>query len=101
MNTHFEALLDRTIQLAQGFVGEIVAGSLEKTKASLLRNVVSVMVGASALVLALIFGAVGLNRWLETIIDANHRWASPVIVALVCGMVGFAVIHSGRGRRAS
>jgi hypothetical protein len=50
---------------------------------------------------ALVFGAIGFNRWLETIVDANHRWAPPVIVALVCGVVGYAVIHSGRGRRGS
>ncbi|MEK7469018.1 MAG: hypothetical protein AAB074_16715 [Planctomycetota bacterium] len=101
MNAHFKVLLDRTIQLAQGFVGDVVEGALEKAKATLMKNAVSVLVGAAGLVLALVFGAIGFNRWLETIVDANYRWAPPVIVAIVSGVVGYAVTLSSRGRRGS
>ena len=48
-----------------------------------------------------VFGAIGFNRWLETIVDANYRWAPPVIVAIVSGVVGYAVTLSSRGRRGS
>ncbi|MEK7469652.1 MAG: hypothetical protein AAB074_19940 [Planctomycetota bacterium] len=98
MKSQFEGLLDRTLQLAQSFLGDVVAGSLEKAKCTLMRNAMSLAVGAAGLVLALVFGAIGFNRWLETIIDMNHRWTPPVVVAIVCGVIGFAALRCSRGR---
>lgn len=98
MSTRLEGLLDRTLKLAQELCGGVVTGAVEGAKQVVVKNAVPLVIGATGIVLALVFGAIGFNRWLETIIDADHRWASPIIVALVCGLVGLTTLRSARGR---
>lgn len=96
MNSHFDGLLDRTFRLAQDMFGGVITGAVERARRTVVRSAMPLIVGAAAVVLALVFGAIGFNSWLETIVDASHRWAAPAIVAVVCGVIGIATLRSGR-----
>ena len=98
MSSRIGGLLDRTLELAQDLFGGVVEGVLKKARRALVRNVSSLAVGATGIILALVFGAIGFNGWLETIIDADHRWVPPLIVALTCGAIGFAAFRFARDR---
>ncbi len=99
MSTGIESLLSRTLDFVQQVGGDIVGGAIEKAKKALVKNLVSMAVGAAAVVLAVVYASISFHRWLDTIVDANHRYAPPLIVALVCGAVGFGVLHSFKDRR--
>jgi hypothetical protein len=96
MSSHFDGLLNRTLGLARDLFGDAVSGAVERAKRAAVKNAMPLIVGAAAVVLALVFGAIGFERWMETVVDANHRWAAPVIVAVVCGVIGFGALRSGR-----
>ncbi len=97
MSSQFESLMDRTLKFAQGLCGDILGGAVERARRALVKNAVSLAFGMAGVVIALVFGAIGFNRWLETIVDAGHLWVPPVIVALVSGVIGIAALRSARG----
>ena len=99
MSNHLDTLIERTIKLAQELAGDVVEGTLEKARRRLARNAAALAVGIAAIVIAIVFGAIGATRWLETIVSETHRWTPPVIVALILGVAGWASLRSTGGRR--
>jgi len=97
MSSSFDGLVDRTIRFAQDLLGDIVGASLRKARRALARHAAALGIGVAGLVLALVFAAIGANRWLESIMPENRRWAPPLIVAGAVGIVGIIALRSASG----
>lgn len=94
---NFDALVDKSVKLLQDLTGEVVESALESAKGLLRKNIIAVALAAAGMVLALVFAAIGLSRWLDLVVDAGHRWAPPFIVAGACALIGLVALKSMGG----
>ena len=86
MSKTFDGLIDRTVKLAQDFLGDIVGGTFARARRAIAKQATTLAVGVSGLILAMVFGALAAHAWLKTVTDKS--WAPPLVVAGIAGIVG-------------